>query len=569
MPQPRIFDTLHPFRPRLLGAMAGYDRSRFLADVGAGITVGIVALPLAMAFAIASGVKPEAGLFTAIIAGFLISALGGSQVQIGGPAGAFIVIVYGIVERYGLANLLIATSMAGVLLFLMGWLKLGALVRYIPVSIVIGFTNGIAVLIGLSQLKDLLGLPIAKMPGDFFSQIAVLWQHLGQTNWAAVVVGLACLATVVLWPKSYTMPLNPLGWRPHARRWASHLPGTIVALAGATIAVLLLQLPVETIGSRFGGIPQALPGFALPDFSWATAKLLVIPTVTIALLGAIESLLCARVADNMAPQHPRHDPNQELMAQGVANLVTPFFGGIPATGTIARTVTNVRAGAATPIAGVVHALTLLAIVLVAAPLALHVPLAALAGILLFVAWNMGEWREFARLKHFLLPYRATLLGTFVLTVVFDLTVAVEVGLLMACGFFIYRMGQLFSVQPLAQAAGPVPGVAVFELFGSLFFGAVGKIEALPARLPAGTRCVVLQMHRLISMDTSGIDALQQLHRTLQRQGVALRLADVNPQPLGLVRRSGFAAELGDGAISATLDEALQRAAAPATPPQAG
>jgi SulP family sulfate permease len=568
MPLPRILLTLHPFRPRLLTALAGYDRSRLLADVGAGITVGIVALPLAMAFAIASGVKPEAGLFTAIIAGFLISALGGSQVQIGGPAGAFIVIVYGIVERYGLANLLIATSMAGVLLFLMGWLKLGALVRYIPVSIVIGFTNGIAVLIGLSQLKDLLGLPITKMPGDFLSQIAVLWQHLGQTNWAAVAVGLACLATVVLWPKSYTMPVAPQGAAPHLRRWASHLPGTIVALAGATLAVLLLHLPVETIGSRFGGIPQALPAFALPEFSWATAKLLVIPTVTIALLGAIESLLCARVADNMAPQHPRHDPNQELMAQGVANLVTPFFGGIPATGTIARTVTNVRAGAATPMAGIVHALTLLAIVLVAAPLALHVPLAALAGILLFVAWNMGEWREFARLKHFLLPYRATLLGTFVLTVVFDLTVAVEVGLLMACGFFIYRMGQLFSVQPLAAAGAP-PGVAVFELFGSLFFGAVGKIEALPARLPPGTRCVVLQMHRLISMDTSGIDALQQLHRTLQRQGVALRLADVNPQPLGLVHRSGFAAELGDGAVTATLAEALQRAGGPAEPAPPG
>jgi SulP family sulfate permease len=556
---------LHPFRPRLLQALAGYDRQRFLADLGAGITVGIVALPLAMAFAIASGVKPEAGLVTAIIAGFLISALGGSQVQIGGPAGAFIVIVFGIVERYGLANLLIATSMAGVLLFLMGWLRLGALVRYIPVSIIIGFTNGIAVLIGLSQLKDLLGLPIDRMPGDFFSQIALLWQHLGSTSPAALAIGLGCLACVVLWPKSYTMPQHPLGRRAQLRRWAAHLPGTVVALVGATLLALLLKLPVETIGSRFGGIPQALPAFALPDFSWATAKLLLIPTVTLALLGAIESLLCARVADNLAPQHARHDPNQELMAQGIANLVTPFFGGIPATGTIARTVTNVRAGAATPVAGVVHALTLLAIVLVAAPLALHVPLAALAGILLFVAWNMGEWREFARLRHFLLPYRATLLGTFGLTVVFDLTVAVEVGLLMACGFFILRMGQLFSVQPLPPAADQAPDVAVFALFGSLFFGAVGKIEALPARLPPGTRCVVLQMHRLISVDSSGIDALQQLHRTLQRRQVALLLADINPQPLGLMRRSGFAAALGETAISSSLAEALQRAAAVARP----
>lgn len=535
---------LHPFRPRLIDALRGYTRQHFAADLGAGLTVGIVALPLAMAFAIASGVKPEAGLFTAIIAGFLISALGGSQVQIGGPAGAFIVIVYGIIERYGLANLLIATSLAGVLLFVMGWLRLGALVRYIPVSIVIGFTNGIAVLIGLSQVKDLLGLDIAKMPGDFFSQIAVLAQHAHTLNPAALAIGLGCLALVVLWPKSYSMPLGPIGLVDRLRRMAAHVPGTIVALALATLATLLLGLQVETIGSRFGGIPQQMPGFALPELSWATAKQLVIPTITIALLGAIESLLCARVADNMAPQHPRHDPNQELMAQGVANLVTPFFGGIPATGTIARTVTNVRAGAASPVAGIVHAATLLAVVLVAAPLALHVPLAALAGILLFVAWNMGEWREFARLKHFLLPYRATLLGTFVLTVVFDLTVAVEVGLLMACGFFIYRMSTLFSVQPHVSPAPLPPGVVAFELYGSLFFGAVGKIEALPAQVPPGTRAVVLEMHRLISMDTSGLDALRQLHGALQRQGAALVLANVNPQPLGLVRRSGFEAEIG-------------------------
>ncbi|MBL8350515.1 MAG: STAS domain-containing protein [Burkholderiaceae bacterium] len=555
--------TIHRFRPRLLDALTDYSRPRFLADVGAGLTVGIVALPLAMAFAIASGVKPEAGIFTAIIAGLLISALGGSQVQIGGPAGAFIVIVYGIVERYGLANLLIATSLAGVLLVLMGLLKLGALVRYIPVSIVIGFTNGIAVLIGLSQLKDLLGLNIEKMPGDFFAQIEVLATNLHSFNPAAFGIGLACLALVVLWPKSYTMPVAPKGVLPHLRRWAAHVPGTVVVLVLATLAVVVLKLPVETIGSRFGGIPQALPAFTLPEFSWATAKQLVIPTITIALLGAIESLLCARVADNMAPQHRRHDPNQELMAQGVANLVTPFFGGIPATGTIARTVTNVRAGAGTPIAGIVHALTLLAIVLAAAPLAEHVPLAALAGILLFVAWNMGEWREFARLKRFLLPYRTTLLGTFVMTVVFDLTVAVEVGLLLACGFFIYRMSTLFSVKPHPghSAEGDLPpGVAVFELFGSLFFGAVGKIEALPGQLGADTRCVVLEMHRLISMDTSGIDALEQLHRTLARQDVALVLANVNPQPLGLIRRSGFEAELGPENIVPNVEAAVQAAA---------
>ena len=542
MPLATLRAKLQPFRPRLIETLPGYDRRTFLADLGAGLTVGIVALPLAMAFAIASGVKPEAGLFTAIIAGFLISLLGGSNVQIGGPAGAFIVIVYGIVERHGLANLLIATSLAGLLLLAMGLLKLGALVRYIPVSIVIGFTNGIAVLIGLSQLKDLLGLPIDKMPADFFSQLRLLGQHLTHANPWSLLIGLGCLGLVVLWPKSYTMPVGPVGMMQKLRRLASQVPGTVIALVLATLAAQALSLPVETIGSKFGGIPQSLPSFELPEFTWATAKQLVIPTLTIALLGAIESLLCARVADNMADV-PRHDPNQELMAQGVANFVAPFFGGIPATGTIARTVTNVRAGGRTPVAGMLHALTLLAIVLAAAPLALHVPLAALAGILLFVAWNMGEWREFARLRHFLLPYRTVLLGTFVLTVVFDLTVAVEMGLVAACGFFIVRMGSLFKVTPVPGEGLP-EGVQVFELYGALFFGAVGKIEAIAAAVPAGTRAVVLEMHRLISMDTSGLDALEQLHHALGKRGVALVLASVNEQPLGLMRRSGFEERLG-------------------------
>lgn len=546
---------LQSFRPRLLDALKGYDRAKFVADLSAGITVGVVALPLAMAFAIASGVKPEQGIFTAIVAGFLISALGGSNVQIGGPAGAFIVIVYGIVERYGLTNLLISTALAGVLLFAMGALRLGALVRYIPVTIIIGFTNGIAVLIGLSQVKDLLGLQIAKLPADFFTQIGVLAAHANTFNPAALAIGLACLALVVVWPKSYTMPLDNIGWRHRLYRLAAHVPGTIVALVLATLATALLHLPVETIGSRFGGIPQSLPQLALPPFSWESAKQLVIPTITIALLGAIESLLCARVADNLIDA-PRHDPNQELMAQGVANMVAPAFGGIPATGTIARTVTNVRSGAVTPIAGIVHAATLLAIVLVAAPLALHVPLAALAGILLFVAWNMGEWREFARLRHFSVPYRTILLGTFLLTVVFDLTVAVEVGLVLACVFFIYRMSTLFRVRPHDPAELP-PGVQVFELFGSLFFGAVGKIEALPVQVGEGTRALVLEMHRLISLDTSGLDALEQLHRTLKKRGIALVLANVNEQPLSLMRRSGFDAVLGEDAIVPSVAAAFE------------
>jgi len=549
---------LHPFRPRLLDALRGYDSTRLRADIAAGLTVGVVALPLAMAFAIASGIKPEQGIVTAIVAGFLISALGGSNVQIGGPAGAFIVIVYGIVARYGLTNLLIATALSGVLLFAMGLFKLGALVRYIPVTIIIGFTNGIAVLIGLSQLKDLFGLTTPKLPADFFTQIGVLAAHANTVNPVALVIGLACLALVVVWPKSYTMPLDSVGWRHRAYRLAAHVPGTIVALVLATLATALLQLPVETIGSRFGGIPQSLPDLQLPPFSWDSAKQLVIPTITIALLGAIESLLCARVADNLTDL-PRHDPNPELMAQGLAHMITPACGGIPATGTIARTVTNVRSGASSPVAGIVHSITLLVVVLVAAPLALNVPLAALAGILLFVAWNMGEWREFARLRQFSVPYRTTLLGTFLLTVVFDLTVAVEVGLVLACVFFIYRMSTLFRVEP-GTGPGVPSGVQVFEVFGALFFGAVGKLESLPAQIGGDTRTVVLEMHRLISMDTSGLDALEQLRRALKKRDVTLLLAAVEGQPLSLLRRSGFEAALGADAVFASLREALDRAA---------
>ncbi|MBP5988599.1 MAG: STAS domain-containing protein [Piscinibacter sp.] len=549
---------LHPFRPRLLDAVRGYSGTQLRADIAAGLTVGVVALPLAMAFAIASGVKPEQGIVTAIVAGFLISALGGSQVQIGGPAGAFIVIVYGIVQRYGLTNLLIATALSGVLLFAMGLLRLGALVRYIPVTIIIGFTNGIAVLIGLSQLKDLFGLKIAKLPADFFTQIGVLLEHASTFNPYALAIGLACLALVVVWPKSYTMPLDNIGWRHRAYRLAAHVPGTIVVLVLATLATAVLHLPVETIGSKFGGIPQSLPDLQLPPFSWESAKQLVFPTLTLAMLGAIESLLCARVADNLIDA-PRHDPNQELMAQGVANMVAPAFGGIPATGTIARTVTNVRSGATSPVAGMVHSATLLVVVLAAAPLAANVPLAALAGILLFVSWNMGEWREFARLRHFSVPYRTIMLGTFFLTVVFDLTVAVEVGLMLACVFFIYRMSTLFRVEPPAAADAPagVPaGVEIRELFGALFFGAVGKLEALPAQLPEGTRTLVLDLHRLISMDTSGLEALEQLRRVLAKRGITLRLAAVNEQPRSLMERAGFAAHVGEAAFSGTLAEAL-------------
>jgi SulP family sulfate permease len=524
--------ALHAFRPRLLDALRGYDRHALAADVGAGLTVGVIALPLAMAFAIASGLKPEAGLFTAIIAGFLISALGGSRVQIGGPAGAFIVIVYGILQQHGLGNLLVSTAMAGVLLFVLGLTRLGSLIRYIPVAIVIGFTNGIAVLIGLSQVKELLGLKVEKMPADFFGATRAIAGAIDSISLPTLALGFACLLLLVLW-----------GAIP--RGAPARVPGTLLVLVVATIAATALKLPVETIGSRFGGIPSGLPPLALPDWSWENARNLIGPAVTIALLGAIESLLCARVADGMIDD--RHDPNQELMAQGIANFVAPFFGGMPATGTIARTSANVRSGARTPVAGIVHALTLLGIVLLGAPLASYVPLAALAAILLFVAWNMGEWGEFARLRQFSAQYRTIMLATFLLTVIVDLTVAVQLGLVLAALFFIHRISTLTTIEPLADAATLPEGARAYRIFGSLFFGAVGKLEALleTAAGDAPPRVLILDLHMVINLDSTCLDALEGLHRSLRKRDAALVLCGANEHPLSLMRRSGFLAELGE------------------------
>ena len=548
---------LAPFRPYLLDSLRGYDRARFFKDLSAGATVGIVALPLAMAFGIASGAKPEQGLFTAIIAGFLISALGGSRVQIGGPAGAFVVIIYGIIAKYGFANLLISTMCAGVLLFAMGLTRLGLLVRFIPVSIVIGFTNGIAVLIILSQLKDFLGLSIERMPSDFFQQAQLIGSSLGTINPYAVAIAAGSLALMLLWPKVSMARASPRG-----QRFVRHVPGTIMALLLATAAVALFELPVETIGSKFGGIQQELPSLALPAFSWELVKQLVAPTLTIALLGAVESLLCARIADKLIDD--RHDPNQELMAQGIANFVTPLFGGIPATGTIARTVTNVKSGAVSPIAGIVHAITLLAIVLIAAPLAANIPLAVLAAILMLVAWNMGEWHEFVRLKDFPVTYRTILLATFFLTVIFDLTVAVQVGLVLASLFFIYRISQITRIEPVALSPAEAPtGVEAYRLFGSLFFGAVSKLEAVndPTRYAGAQapRVIVFDLALLISIDTTGVDALDTLRRQLARQGGTLILAGPHEQPLSMLMRSGFIQRVGADNVVADMATALSRA----------
>jgi SulP family sulfate permease len=537
--------SVHPFRPRLLDDLRGYSTERLLKDIGAGLTVGIVALPLAMAFAIASGLPPQAGLWTAIIAGFVIAALGGTSVQIGGPAGAFIVIVYGIAQRHGVGGLLISTLCAGVLLFLLGWLRLGVLVRFVPVSVVVGFTNGIAVLIGLSQLRDALGLQVRQMPADFFGIVHTVAQSIGTLNPYAVALALLCVVGLFIWPRLWAADS---AFRQRlaiiegvsALRATSRIPAPVVALVTLSLLAWALDWPVETIGTRFGGIPQSLPAFSWPEVSWQTVRQLVTPTLTIALLGAIESLLCARVADQLAGAR-KHDPNQELMAQGIANVLTPLIGGMPATGTIARTVTNIRAGATSGVAGMVHALTLALIVLLAAPLARHVPLAVLAGILLFVAWNMGEWHEFVRLRQFSNHYRVMLLSTFFLTVVFDLTVAVELGLILAVVLFVRRQNTLFRVDLKPQENGRLSA----RLYGSLFFGAVTKLDPLLEAIEAAGHGIEVRLdaRHLQLLDTTGLDVLEALADAIEARGGRLVIEHLHEQPLSLMQRAGFLSRL--------------------------
>ena len=527
------------FRPKLVDSLQGYTREQLGADVAAGITVGVVALPLAMAFAIASGLKPEAGLFTAIIAGFIISALGGSKVQIGGPAGAFIVIVYGILERYGLPNLILATAASGVLLFIMGLLKLGSLIRFIPVAVVIGFTNGIAVLIMLSQAKDFLGLKVNNMPADFLGILRTLNEALPTFQAPAFALACGSLALIVGWQRVFAAKAGQAPTK-GLQRMLQVVPGSIVALIAATLFALAMHLPIETIGSKFGGIPSELPSFVWPEFSLANLQHLSMPIITLTLLGAIESLLCARIADGLIGD--RHNPNQELMAQGVANFVTPFFGGMPATGTIARTVTNVKSGGRSPVAGMVHALVLLGVVWVAAPLANHVPLATLAAILMFVAWNMGEWHAFTDLKQFRAPYRITLLAVFLLTVMVDLTVAVEFGLFAACITFIYRISSLSRVEELKHTDAPSllnqqGQVRAYRFYGALFFGAVKMVEAIEDELPQ--KALVLDLKNLIYIDSSGADALLALAQICQKKHVKLMLCGLKHQPLDIAKRTGL------------------------------
>jgi len=537
------------FHPKLLDSFKAYNGALLSKDILAGITVGVVALPLAMAFAIASGLKPEAGIFTAIIAGGLISLLGGSRVQIGGPAGAFIVIVYGIVEHYGIANLLLATAMSGVFLFLMGLFRLGTLIRFIPVAVIIGFTNGIAVLIGLSQVKEFFGLQITKMPAEFFQAIQTLYAAADTVNPIALMLSMGSLALLISW-RAFQKHLGYL----------SHIPGTVIAMAAATIVTGVFNLPVDTIGSRFGGIPSGLPSFEWIPISWGTAQFVIVPAITLALLGAIESLLCARIADGLI--HDRHESNQELMAQGIANVVSPFFGGMPATGTIARTVTNIQSGASTPIAGFVHSITLLVIILFGAPLAKDIPLASLAAILMFVAWNMGEWRKFADLKQFRLPYRLTMLSVFFLTIILDLTVAIQVGLLLAFITFIYRISSLSRYESASAVDFPElqqyqGSISVFRIYGAIFFGAVKILENIENELPS--KVLVLDLKNVIYIDVSGMDALLELEEVCKTRGIRLLICGLVHQPYDMAVRGGLFERLSDDGVYPDLQHGIAAA----------
>ena len=546
-------NALTLFRPRLFESLKSYSRADFTADLIAGLTVGIVALPLAMAFAIASGLSPQAGIFTAVIAGFLISSIGGTRVCIGGPTGAFVVILYGIYTKYGAENLAICTMIAGVMLLAMGFGRLGTMIKFIPYPVTMGFTSGIAVLIFTTQIKDFFGLKVDKVPSEFVEKMNVLIQHAATIHWPTVTIAVVSLAIILFWPKP----------------WQRRVPGSIVALLLATMGVAFFNFPVETIGSKFGGIPQGLPTLHLPALSWANIQHLIQPAFTIALLAAIESLLCAVVADGMVDD--RHDSNQELIAQGLANLVAPLFGGIAATSAIARTATNVRSGARSPIAGIIHALTLLVIILAAAPLAKFIPLATLSAVLVNVALHMGEWHNFGRLAKWPASDAAVFLAAFVLTVVVDLTVAVEIGMVLAAILFIKRVSettQITIVDESTETEGShhsligkeIPkGVMVYRIFGAFFFGAVDKLESALKRLKQEPDVLILRMRKVMAMDASGLNALEDLCERLHRKGKHLVLSGAHTQPLLVMEKAGFLDRLGRENVCPHIEAALARA----------
>jgi SulP family sulfate permease len=546
----------HPWLPKTFTALSGYTREQFVRDLGAGVIVGVVAIPLALAFAIASGVTPERGLVTAAVAGFLISLLGGSRVQIGGPTGAFVVIVYGIVTRYGVDGLIICTLIAGVLLIVMGLARFGAAIKFIPYPVVTGFTSGIAVIIFSSQVKDLLGLRMGTVPTPFAAKWQALIANLPTANPAAIGVSLGSLLLLVAWPKV-----------------SRKVPGPIVAILAASAIVAAWKLPVETIGSRFGQIHASIPLPSVPVITPDRIRELFSPAVTVALLAAIESLLSAVVADGMIGS--RHKSNVELVGQGIANLASGLFGGIPATGAIARTATNVKNGGRTPVAGMIHAVTVLLVLVFLGKWAAYIPMAALAAVLTVVSYHMSEWRSFTHLLKTPKSDVAVLLTTFLLTVFVDLSVAVQVGIVLASLLFIRRMADVTNVGAITGELGDAPdgtmrgdaegvarrripeGVEVYEVNGPFFFGAADKIKDVLHFVARKPKVFILRMRNVPAIDASGIRVLDDLHRSFEHQGVRLLIAGIHAQPLVALDRAGKLDEYGRENFVGSLDEALE------------
>jgi SulP family sulfate permease len=545
--------ALNTWLPKSVILLRDYDRHKFLSDLIAGITVGLVALPLAMAFAIASGVSPQAGIYCAIVTGFIISALGGSKTQIGGPTGAFVVVVAGIIAKHGIDGLFMCTMMAGVLLVLLGVTGMGSAVKYFPRPVIVGFTNGIAILIASTQIRDLFGLRMEHVPGDFFHRMQAFGKAANTISWQATAVALGSLAVMIL-----------------CLKYAKRVPGAIVVTFGATAAVTLLHLPVETIGTRFGGIPSGLPTLAIPKFHYDVFRQLLSPAFTVAMLGAIESLMSAVVSDRMSKD--KHNPNVELMAQGVANIVSPLFGGLPATGAIARTATNVRSGAKTPVAGMIHSATLLAIVLFAAPLVKNVPLAALAAILMIVAYNMGEWQEIPEILKLSAADITVWLLTMTLTVVTDLTFAVEVGMVLAALMFIRKVSRTTTVTRVTQdyvedsrvhvlQGKDIPEYAtVFRIHGPFLFGATDKFADILDALDTLPPVVILRLRNMTAIDATGLGAIENLADQLHESGRSLLLCGAREQPAQLMSQAEFERHVGAENICPSIAEALDRAA---------
>ena len=539
-------------KPKLVAALKDYDRGKALSDLTAGVTVGLVAVPLALAFAIASGLSPQAGIYTAIVAGGLISLLGGSQVQIGGPTGAFVVIVAGIVATHGVEGLFVCTLMAGVMLVVLGATGMGSAVRYIPRPVVVGFTNGIAVLIASTQIRDFFGLDLATVPSEFITRMELLVDRIWTLSPAATSLAVGALATIVV-----------------AGRISRRIPGAILALFLGTIAAVAFDLQVETIGTRFGGIPSGLPSFHVPAFRIELLGTLLVPAMTVAMLGAIESLMSAMVADRMSGD--RHQSNVELVAQGIANIASPLFGGLPATGAIARTATNVRSGARTPVAGLIHALTLVVILLFAAPLASHVPLAVLAAILMMVAYNMGEWREIPELLRLTKTDVAVWVITFALTVFADLTVAVGVGMVCAALLFIKRVADTTTVTAVTdeyvqeghvhslQTQTIPPYVKIFRIHGPFLFGATDNLRPVLDAVPTLPPIIIMRLRNMTALDATGLRALEELAEALHASGRTLILCGARHQPARLIARADFRRHIGDANVCANVTTALVRA----------